>query len=326
MKFFKTKTGRLCSAALLAAAVLAPIAISQPAGAIIGGTATSPSVFPSFVRVYSPSGLCGGTVIAPDTILTAGHCVVGAAPSGVTVYVNDTQPYQATAVMVHPLYAKTRLADIATHDLALVSLAPGATQGVPNVQVGAPWQPEYRAAGREAWMVGHGRTSADSAPTSELRYVQSVIRSDDFMDDIFNRRWTPDYWTSELNIGAGGSQKTTCFGDSGGPLFIATGVWVQVGVSSFVWPFPGCSEAAGFAELSGPQLAWIAEHVPSIRDQWGSCTTPLGNAGYSLSHYSPTSVGSGRDGAYFWAIDCVGDPLPPPPPPPVCHGRNCQEQ
>ncbi len=326
MKPFNKRAGRLCAAALLAAAVIGPIAASQPAGAIVGGTGTSPSVFPFFVRVNTPSATCGGTVIAPDTVLTAGHCVAGAAPSDVTVYVSDAQPRHATAIMVHPLYQKSILADVATHDLALVSLTPGATQNVASVQVGAPWQAEYRAAGREAWMVGHGRTSADSSTTNDLRYVQTVIRSDDFMDGIFNRWWTPDYWTSELNIGAGGSQKTTCFGDSGGPLLIAAGIWVQVGVTSFVWP--GCSEAGAFAELSGPQLAWIAEHVPSIRDKWGPCTTPLGNAGYSLSHYSPTSVVSGRDGQYFWDISCVGDPLPPPPPPPppVCHGRNCQEQ
>ena len=146
------------------------------------------------------------------------------------------------------------------------------------------------------------------------------------MDDLFNRWWTSDYWTSELQIGAGGSQKTACFGDSGGPLYVSTGFpnWVQVGVTSIEWG--DCSEAGGFAELSGPQLAWIAEYAPSIRNAWGPCTTRLGNSGYTFSHYSKTAAGPGVDGPYAWDISCVGDPVGPPPPPPHCPtGRRCSE-
>ena len=100
------------------------------------------------------------------------------------------------------------------------------------------------------------------------------------MDDVFNRWWTPDWWTYELMIGFGNSDHTICYGDSGGPLTVQQGATpVLVGVTSMTWDWAtACAEAGGFAEVRGPQLAWIASEVPQIIPGWGACTSPTGNA------------------------------------------------
>jgi hypothetical protein len=42
---------------------------------------------------------------------------------------------------------------------------------------------------------------------------------------------------------------------------------------------------AGFAEIGGPQLAWIATRVPSVMDGWGPCVSPSGAPGHPAAAY-----------------------------------------
>lgn len=57
------------------------------------------------------------------------------------------------------------------------------------------------------------------------------------------------------------------------------GIPVEVGVVSF--GDQNCDMASGFAELSGPQLAWVASQVPTVAAEWGSCPFD-GGAGQGL--------------------------------------------
>ncbi|HEY1816340.1 MAG TPA: trypsin-like serine protease [Kofleriaceae bacterium] len=41
---------------------------------VVGGSAVAPGEFPDVVLVAGWTGLCSGTLIAPDVVLTAGHC------------------------------------------------------------------------------------------------------------------------------------------------------------------------------------------------------------------------------------------------------------
>ena len=145
--------------------------------------------------------------------------------------------------------------------------------------------------------MGYGQTGGSTPEDGYFRVAGTALRSDAAMAGTFA-------WKDALMIGAGSSGQTTCFGDSGGPLVESrAGKVVQVGVTSF--GTQSCDQSAAFAELSGPQLAWIAINVTSIMDGWGTCTAPTGNAGVSEATYvAANTTGPQADGPYYWQIWC----------------------
>jgi hypothetical protein len=273
-----------------------------PAQAVVGGTTSDPADYPYFVTVQGSADVCGGSVISVSWVLTAAHCVAIDVnhPSGVRVgspKKSGSVPWDswvATEVVPHPLW--DGMAGHG-HDVALIHVPDGALAGIPPVQVGAPWDPGAYAAGTGATIMGYGWTSA-SGGSDGLVVADTVLRSDEYMDGIFG-------WNSQLMIGAGSSTQTVCYGDSGGPLTVRrNGRAVQVGAVSFGAEL--CDHAAGFAELAGPQLAWIASRVPSVTDGWGGCTATGGSAGHSVASYVNSYLsGAATDGPYYWAISCV---------------------
>ena len=73
--------GRVLTALLAALAATAAVAVAVPAApaegpraraAVVGGEPAPPGAYPYIVAL---SRGCGGTLIAPDRVLTAGHCV-----------------------------------------------------------------------------------------------------------------------------------------------------------------------------------------------------------------------------------------------------------
>src|SRR5690349_19677345 len=53
-----------------------PVLRSATAAApVVGGTVVKPGVWPDAVAVLARDALCTGTLIAPDVVLTAGHCI-----------------------------------------------------------------------------------------------------------------------------------------------------------------------------------------------------------------------------------------------------------
>lgn len=304
--------------AALTAGIIAPTLMPQSAEAIVGGVGVSPSVYPQYVRVLN-NVTCGGTVIAADTVLTAAHCVDnGITAAQTSVLISDAFSRSVTNITVHPLW-NGDLAD--AHDLAILNLTPGATAGVNPIQVGSPWNGSYYAANTPAAIVGHGATHGGGSATSELRAVDTVLRSDDYMDDIYNPWYWFDNWNASLMIGAGSLDHTVCNGDSGGPLVVdkdGTWNWIQVGVASFVQEWPtNCRKPGGFTELRNAQLAWIAQNVPAVMAKWGTCYTPSGFVGQSSARYVGWFLPGGqKDGNFYWEIACYGIPNPPPPPPP----------
>jgi len=293
---------------------------AAPASAVVGGAPTEVGFYPYFVKlsvvylrggaVYG-TGLCGGSVIGAGWILTAAHCFEqkdGVPFSGIGAHVSTGLELTGMLAAVHPRF-NGHTTD--GHDLALVRVAESYTYSIPWIQVGAPGDPDAYVPGTLATIMGHGRTSAGGKDSVQLRAVNSVLRSDDYMDDLYNKWYWFDYWPDPLVIGAGASRRTACNGDSGGPLVVyRDGVHVQVGVASFTKE--SCNAPAGFAELSGSQLAWIATQVPSISQRWGFCDAGLGTIGRYTANYSTMPfAGAERDGSYYWGFGCEPfEPLP----------------
>src|SRR5262245_42530172 len=91
-----------------------------PAQAVVGGEKIDPADLPWFASV----GGCGGTLVAPDRVLTASHCVYGRTPEDIG----------AAKIAMHPNW-RHRNGENFLDDVAIVQLTAPIT-GVPAVTLG----------------------------------------------------------------------------------------------------------------------------------------------------------------------------------------------
>jgi hypothetical protein len=295
---------RLATAAIAGVAALAAIfATARPAAAVVGGVTVSRDSYPYLVHLQASSEECHGAVISDSWILTAAHCFIASDvsdPGSVTVAgatlsgSGGDYVWQPVQIVLHPLWDGNQDHG---HDLALMRVASGALAPLAPVQVGTPWDAGAYAAGLSATIMGDSTIDSINGGGT-VTVAQVPLQSDSYMASLgFS-------WINALMIGAGSPQQTTCYGDSGGPLVVTrNSLPVEVGVVSF--GNKDCTNAAGFSELSGPQLAWVASSVPSITSGWGACTASDGNPGRTVVYYGPTNyAGTATDGPNYWSIAC----------------------
>jgi trypsin len=260
-----------------------------PASAVVGGRAVRPGSFAyvADVRIGGSFG-CTGTLIAPQWVLTAGHCgsitgslSEGLAPSPVA------WPAAAYRVQLGSVYANGRGAETHTISQVLVDSDYLVTRGVGNdvtllkltvrsrlrpmriapLQDRRSWRP-----GVLATIAGFGTTSErSSTPPPTMRYARVPITTDAYCAEKYPKGADEisgdGYFDPSTMICAGYPQggTDTCQGDSGGPLLapLPNHTLTLVGATSFG---SGCAEAGHpgvYALLAqGPIRSFIAHVVP----------------------------------------------------------------
>ncbi|MCC2097408.1 MAG: S1 family peptidase [Hyphomicrobiales bacterium] len=195
-------------------------------------------------RQTSSASFCSGVVVAPRTVLTAAHCVAGAA--GVAIYVpGNGAPalHAALTVAVHPGYVanaiRRRKRSI---DLALVRTATPLPAGLQPIAIAGD-----RAAGKGTRLriAGFGlQREGVERSAGTLRSAILVVRAP--ISSILLWMGSP----SRHMAGA-------CTGDSGGPVFTADATTL---VAISVWARGKgrrhCGELTQAIRLA-PQKAWI---------------------------------------------------------------------
>jgi secreted trypsin-like serine protease len=258
---------RKTTLALAAACLLGAPASSQ---AIVGGSDVPAGQYTNVAEI-TLGGLfgCTGTKIAPNWVMTAGHCgsLTGAAVStpaawpaaAITVRMGSNKPGQGTSyavsrVVVPPSYLAT-----SGWDISLLQVAASPT---------IPATPVANAAERSAWdagdvqtIVGWGVTASGGDAPDTLQQAQVPIVTDASCGDAYS-----DFDAATMVCAGypeGGTD--TCQGDSGGPLFgrNAAGALRLTGATSFG---NGCAEP-GFPGVyarvgDDPLRAWISSVAP----------------------------------------------------------------
>ena len=197
--------------ALVAAAAVACSLGVAAARAVVGGTPDNGAhPYVVLLKIAQQDGSflrCSGVLVNGTKVITAAHCLESTT-GAIGVFFGDgpitTQPPDATATsfVIEPGYVGLDTKNADTHDLAVITIAPGYTPPVrPTIApVGYtdPLPKKYPFT-----VVGYGLQSVRPQVAERTRYQAT--------SDLKNPR---DPFVLRVTNNAGGA----CFGDSGGPV------------------------------------------------------------------------------------------------------------
>lgn len=185
------------------------------AAPVVGGHEAAPGEWPDVALVVAPMALCSGTLVAPDVVLTAGHCIETKPFEvilGTTDYaVPGGEAIPVTKAIAYPDWKHA-------YDVGILVLAHPA-KATPRAIAGACTVKEHLADGVKVHVVGFGLTSASGMGQNTKLHEADLPVTDAACTrvDACNPEIAPNG-----ELAAGGRGTDSCFGDSGGPIFVPT--------------------------------------------------------------------------------------------------------
>ncbi|XP_073238534.1 chymotrypsinogen B-like isoform X2 [Porites lutea] len=226
---------------------------ASPVTRVIGGIDAQPGNWPwqiALLRGSSKSFSCGGSLIAPDWIVTAAHCISSLSGSYYTIRLGDHDRYSnegteedipGKRVIRHPGYNNPSPIN---NDIALIQLARPAKLSARVGTVCLPAHQENVPSSAKCYITGWGKIKH---PGSSHRILQQAVLPP-VANDICAKKLAASPGAGRLRItdqmicaGKEGTNLSGCHGDSGGPYVCqsANGKWFLQGAVS--WGSPRCS-------------------------------------------------------------------------------------
>jgi len=208
-----------------AAPAPAPAPADDPAPLIVGGQDAQIADHPFVVALTTPDGqqFCGGSLVAPNKVVTAAHCTSDQQPADVNVVSGrtnisgtDGKVSKVTGIWVHPQYTDATKGS----DVSVLTL--DAPVQSPTIPLAAAGDPSY-AAGTDATILGWGTTSEGGSTSDHLKMATVPVNADNDCKAAYGE-YNPE---AMMCAGLPEGGVDACQGDSGGPI-VADGKLIGV--------------------------------------------------------------------------------------------------
>merc|ERR1712058_90803 len=238
--------------------------LARGGGRIVGGEDAYHGEFPHQIALLGGgvggSLMCGGSLVAANRVITAGHCCDGQSASRLGVRVGSHNLYEDD-----PDQADIAVDTVANHedydswtienDICMLWLADSAdfsSSVIDSISIPSSGQ-EY-AAGTMCTVSGWGTTSEGGSLARTLMKVDVPVVSDDDCRDAHGQN---DIADSMICAGLDAGGKDSCQGDSGGPFMCGSGL---DGIVS--WGY-GCAQPGfpGVYTQTSYFVSWINSHM-----------------------------------------------------------------
>jgi MYXO-CTERM domain-containing protein len=216
---------------------------------IVGGSPVPEGKWRDVVAVIGESATCTGTLIAPDIVLTAGHCI-DIEPYEVRT---DTIDYTGVGDRIPVKWARAYPDWDRRYDIGVIMLEHVA-RGRHRKIAAACEAKRQLTEGAMVHLVGFGMTGIDGSNTlmreADVRIIDPTCTQDDSCEPSV---------APHGEFMAGGNGTDSCFGDSGGPVFVDTAEGpALIGVVSRGLAIPGSTCGDGGVYVRADKVvAWV---------------------------------------------------------------------